>query len=90
MSANIAGPPGTRGPNCRSGAGNSQPGDAETRRLYDAITSEKVLAEFNPDVGEWGQCEGVALSRTIRSSMTGSTGSWRADLLVIPRYPNSR
>jgi hypothetical protein len=68
----------------------AQPGDAETRRLYDAITSEKVLAEFNPDVGEWGQCEGVALSRTIRSSMAGSTGSWRADLLVIPRYPNSR
>jgi hypothetical protein len=41
----------------------AQPGDAETRRLYDAITSEKVLAEFNPDVGEWGHCEGVALSR---------------------------
>jgi hypothetical protein len=41
----------------------AQPNDAETRRLYDAITSEKLLAEFDPDAGEWGHCEGVALSR---------------------------
>jgi hypothetical protein len=26
----------------------AQPGDAETRRLYDAIPSQKVLAEFDP------------------------------------------
>jgi Esterase FrsA-like len=41
----------------------AQPGDAETRRLYEAISAPKVLAEFNPDVGEWGHCEAVALSR---------------------------
>ena len=41
----------------------AQPHDAETRRLYDAVTSEKMLAEFDPDAGEWGHCEGVALSR---------------------------
>ncbi len=41
----------------------AQPGDAETRRLYDPISSPKVLAEFDPDAGEWGNCEGVALSR---------------------------
>jgi len=41
----------------------AQPNDAETRRLYEAITSEKLLAEFDPDAGEWGHCEGVALSR---------------------------
>jgi hypothetical protein len=41
----------------------AQPGDAETRRLYDAIPSQKVLAEFDPGAGEWGHCEGVALSR---------------------------
>jgi len=40
----------------------AQPDD-ETRRLYDAITSEKMLVEFDPDAGEWGHCEGVALSR---------------------------
>ncbi len=41
----------------------AQPGDAETRRLYEAISSSKMLAEFNPDVGEWSHCEAVALSR---------------------------
>jgi alpha-beta hydrolase superfamily lysophospholipase len=41
----------------------AQPHDAETRRLYNAVTSEKMLAEFDPDAGEWGHCEGVALSR---------------------------
>jgi alpha-beta hydrolase superfamily lysophospholipase len=41
----------------------AQPEDAETRRLYEAISSPKVLAEFDPDAGEWGHCEGVALSR---------------------------
>ena len=41
----------------------AQPGDAESRRLYNAIPSPKVLAEFNPDAAEWGHCEGVALSR---------------------------
>ena len=41
----------------------AQPHDAETRRLYDVVTSEKMLAEFDPDAGEWGHCEGVALSR---------------------------
>jgi dienelactone hydrolase len=41
----------------------AQPGDAESRRLYNAIPSPKVLAEFDPDAGEWGHCEGVALSR---------------------------
>ena len=41
----------------------AQPGDAETGRLYEAISSPKMLAEFNPDVGEWGHCEAVALSR---------------------------
>ena len=29
----------------------------------DAVTSEKILAEFDPGAGEWGHCEGVALSR---------------------------
>jgi hypothetical protein len=42
---------------------SAQPGDAETRRLYDAIPSSKVLAEFDPDAGEWGHCEAVAFSR---------------------------
>ena len=41
----------------------AQPGDAESRRLYNAIPSPKVLAEFDPDAGEWGHCDGVALSR---------------------------
>jgi hypothetical protein len=41
----------------------AQPGDAETRRLYDAIPSPKVLAEFDPDAGEWGHWEAVAFSR---------------------------
>ncbi len=41
----------------------AQPGDEETRRLYDAISSPKVLAEFDPEDGEWGHCEAVALSR---------------------------
>jgi alpha-beta hydrolase superfamily lysophospholipase len=41
----------------------AQPGDAEARRLYDAISSPKVLAEFDPDAGEWGHCEAVAFSR---------------------------
>jgi hypothetical protein len=36
-----------------------------------AITSEKMFVELDPDAGEWGHCEGVALSRTTRSSMTG-------------------
>jgi hypothetical protein len=31
----------------------AQPDD-ETRRLYDAITSEKMLVEFDPDAGELG------------------------------------
>lgn len=34
--------------------------DAATLRR---ATSEKMLAEFAPDAGEWGHCEGVALSR---------------------------
>jgi hypothetical protein len=41
----------------------AQPDDAESRRLYDALTTTKVLAEFDPKVGEWGHCEAVALSR---------------------------
>jgi hypothetical protein len=41
----------------------AQPGDAETRRLYDAISAPKMLAEFDPDAGEWGHNEAVALSR---------------------------
>ena len=41
----------------------AQPDDGEIRRLYDAINSEKVLAEFDPEAGEWCHCEGVALSQ---------------------------
>jgi hypothetical protein len=57
----------------------AQPGEVETRRLYDAIPSPKVLAECDPDAGEWGHCKGVASAATTRSSTTGSTGSWRAE-----------
>jgi hypothetical protein len=38
----------------------AQPDDHETRRLYDAITAPKILAEFAPDEGAWGHCEGAA------------------------------
>ena len=41
----------------------AQPDDGEIRRLYDAINSEKVLAEFDAEAGKWGHCEGVALSQ---------------------------
>ena len=49
----------------RTGADHrtAQSGDAETGRLYEAISSSKMLAEFGPDVGEWGHCKAVALSR---------------------------
>jgi hypothetical protein len=63
----------------------AQPGDAETRRLYEAISSPKVLAEFEPDAGEWGHCEGVALSRydqVVHDSLDGvlASGSVRTPL----------
>jgi len=39
----------------------AQPGDAETRRLYDAIgADEKTLVEFTSREGAWGHCEGAA------------------------------
>jgi hypothetical protein len=36
-----------------------RPGDSTTR----LTNSEKMLAEFDPEAGEWGHCEGVAPSR---------------------------
>jgi hypothetical protein len=63
MPTNVAGLSGARGQIAFPTLVTAQPGDAETRRLYEAISAAKVLAEFNPDVGEWGHCEAVALSR---------------------------
>ena len=50
-------------PDHRSHAGYRTADDGEIRRLYDAIKSEKVAAEFDAEAGKWGHCEGVALSQ---------------------------
>ena len=52
-----------RGADYRSGADRCATWRRGIAPALHAIASPKVLAEFDPDAGEWGHCDGVALSR---------------------------